>query len=248
MKYAQLIMGLLVGTALGGAVVASQGGSVGSTANPEEIKQIVRDTISEEGKLILESVQKFQMAERNKSMSSANEALKDADLKEAIYNDANVAFVGPADSTRVVAEFFDYNCPACKMQYKALAEVIAKDKDVKVVFHEYPIFGPQSETNSKLGLSVFHVAPEKYLAFHDKMMTHEGRVDEKAALGFIKELGIDVKKVQAFAASEEAAAELEKSRALGSKLNVQGTPTLVIGEEVIPHAAPADEIEAKLGK
>jgi len=79
-------------------------------------------------------------------------------------------------------------------------------------------------------------------------MTHEGRVDEKAALGFIKELGIDVKKVQAFAASEEAAAELEKSRALGGKLNVQGTPTLVIGEEVIPHAAPADEIEAKLGK
>ncbi len=61
MKYAQLIMGLLIGTALGGTVVASTGVAPGGAADPEAIKQIVRDVISQEPKLILDSVQKYQM-------------------------------------------------------------------------------------------------------------------------------------------------------------------------------------------
>lgn len=254
MKNAQLLTGLLIGTALGLLIsglsstsLSSLGLGKDSVGDRAAIETIVRETLDGEGKRIMDAVQKFQSEQRAQQTAGAVELLKDEAFRNDIYNDKDVAFVGPADSTRVVAEFFDYNCPACKMQYKALSEVIAKDKDVKVVFHEFPIFGPQSDTNSKIGLGVWHVAPKKYLAFHEKMMSGEGRADEATAYGYVKAIGVNVAKVKAFVASPEAEAGIQKSRGLGQKMGIQGTPSIVIGQEMIPHAVQAAEIEQKLG-
>ncbi len=246
MKYAQLIMGLLIGTALGGAVVASTGTTTGGSANKEQIEQIVRETIKNEGGLILEAVQNFQQKQQQQALQGANDALKDAEVQKLIYEDETVAFIGPEDSKKVVVEFFDYNCPACKMQFKALEEIARKDKDIKILFHEYPIFGPQSDRNSAIGLAVFHHYPDKYFAFHTKMMTHEGRVDEKGALDYAKGLGMDVSKITAYADSDAAKKTIADARTIGQKLSIQGTPTLIIGEEIVPHAADANTIEQKL--
>ncbi len=255
MKNGQLVIGLLIGAALGALVAnlaattsLSSGGISGkSISNRSEIETIVRETMANEGKLIMDAVAKAQTEEQSAKTESANTLLKDEAVRNDIYNDSEVAFIGPADSKRVVAEFFDYNCPACKMQYKAINDLVAKDKDVKVVFHEFPIFGPQSDTNSKIGLAVWHVAPAKYIAYHEKMMTFEGRAAEKDAYDFVKAIGANVAKVKAYAESPEATAAMEKSRDLGQKLGVRGTPSLFIGAEMIPHAAPVEEIEAKLG-
>jgi protein-disulfide isomerase len=253
MKNGQLILGLLIGTALG-AFISNMGSAELIPASGKAqmhdraaIAQIVRETMASEGKLIMDAVNKYQAEERAQRTAGATKLLKDPEIRDAIENDPEVAFAGPEDSTRVVTEFFDYNCPACKMQYKALAEVMKKDKGIKVVFHEYPIFGAQSDTNSKIGLGVWNVAPKKYLAFHEKMMSTEGRTNEEQAYRIVKDIGVNVAKVKAYVASQEAQEALQKSKSLGQKLGIQGTPSLVIGEELIPHAAPASDILSKLG-
>ena len=169
MKYAQLVMGLLIGTALGGAVVASTGepGTGGSGLSRDDIKAIVRETISEEPTLIISSVQKYQEGERSKAQQSANDALKDKALRAEVF-DAKTAGVYGTNEKRTIVQFFDYNCPACKMQHQALNTLLAKDKDIRIIFREYPIFGPTSDENSRLGLAVARLAPEKYYDFYEK--------------------------------------------------------------------------------
>lgn len=254
MKYAQLIIGLLVGTALGGAVVlagtSTGGSSTGGSAKLDKaaIQEIIRETIPQEGKLLMDALNNYQQDQQRERTAQATDALKDKAVQDEIYHDPEVAFAGNPDATRVVAEFFDYNCPACKMQFKALAELLEKDKNVKVVFHEYPIFGPQSDTNSKIGLGVFNVAPNKYFAFHDKMMANEGRTDEATAYQYVKDLGINVDKVKAFVESPKAQAGIDKSRQIGSRMGIQGTPSVFIGAEMIPHAVSYQEIEQRLGQ
>lgn len=246
MKYAQLIIGLLAGTALGGSVVAATDTPAGGKLDNEQIKQIVRQVISEEPKLIMESVQKFQMDQQKQQLESANAVLKDDKVRTQVFSDPNAASVGPKDAKKVVVEFFDYNCGACKFMFKNVAELVAKDKTARVVFHEYPIFGPASEANSRIGIAVNRLYPEKYYDFHVKMMSHEGRTDEKTALGFAKELGFDVAKIKAESEKKDINDVLESNRKLGEQLHIQGTPTLVIGDEIIPHALAMDELEAKL--
>lgn len=245
MKYAHLAIGLLIGTALGGSVVAATlENPTGTALNQEEIKKIVREVISEEPQLILDSVQKMQDGKRQEAAAGANEALKDKEVQEALL--ANAAFIGPEDSKKVVVEFFDYNCPACKMQYKELEKLVTADKGVKVVFKEYPIFGPSSDANAKIGLAVNALYPEKYFAFHGKMMRFEGRADTATAYKFAKELGMDEAKLKAQAAKPEMEAILDADRQLGSRLNLQGTPSLVVNGELIGHAMGQQELQAKL--
>lgn len=248
MKYAQLLIGLLAGTAIGGSVVAGTGmPSGGALPNADAMKQIVRDVIMEEPQLIMDSVQKFQMEAQKKAMQGASDMLKDSAIQKALYEDPNAAVVGNKDSKRTVIEFFDYNCGACKMMFKSIDTVLKKDKDLRVIFHEYPIFGPASDTNSKIGLAVWRLEPDKYYDFHVKMMTHEGRVDEKVALGIVKELGIDAAKVKAESEKKEVMDVIEANRELGQKLRIQGTPTLVVGDEIVPHALSPEDLEARLG-
>lgn len=251
MKTTSFLIGLLAGTALGGAVVAATGthsanAGAASVLTREEVQQIVRDTIAKEPKLILESVQRFQEGERNAAMSKANESLKDASVKDAIFNNERLAIAGNKNGTHVVAEFFDYDCPVCKSEFKVLAPMLKKDPELKIVFHEFPIFGPVSEENSRVGLAVTKLYPEKYFAFHAKMMEGEGhQKTTKRTYEILKELGMDEAKVKAAANSEEIISQLAESRALGEKLTIQGTPTLVIGEELVPHFLPEAELQAR---
>ncbi len=248
MKYAQLIIGLLLGTALGGVVVTSGGMSpvASGAVNADSVKKIVREVIADEPKLILDSVQKFQMGAQREKMAGANEALKDPALREQIFNDPDAPTVGPKDSKRVVAEFFDYNCGACKMMFKSIDTVLKKDPTTRIVFHEYPIFGPVSESNSKIGIAVSRLYADKYFAFHSKMLTHDGKIDEKSALAIAKNLGMDSAKIKTESQTKAVAEILEKHRKLGEKLRVQGTPTLVFENEIVPHGMSPEDLDARL--
>lgn len=242
---------LLAAFALGGGLswaAATQGvlPTAASGVGEDKIKEIVRQVIQDEPKLIIDSVQNMQNAERQQKVAKASEALKDDTIRLALFNNSNSPFIGRADSEKTVVEFFDYNCPACKMQFKALEELHAANPEIKIIFKEFPIFGEVSDKNSAIGLAVHRVAPEKYFEFHTKMMTAEGRVDEAATLEIVKALGIDVEKIKAEAAKQEVKDILTSYRELGNKLHVQGTPTLVIGDEVVPNAASKEDILAKL--
>ena len=247
MKHTQMIMGLLIGTALGGSVVAATGaGTTVNAADAETIRKVVRETISNEPQLIIDSVQKYQDSKREKDLKGASDALKDKSVHGQVFNIEGAASVGPKDTKRTIVEFFDYNCPACKMEAKAISQVVAKDKSVQVIFREYPIFGPVSENNSRLGLAVARISPTKYYAFYEKMMAHQGHAEEKDTLGFIKELGLDVEKVKTESQTKAVADALAANRKLGDDLHIQGTPTLVIGEELIPHALSPEDLVTKL--
>lgn len=249
MKYAQLVIGLLIGTALGGSVIAATDAAPRASGggDNESIKTIVREVIAQEPQLILDSVQKYQIAEQQKKAEKANDALKDAAVREQIFNNADAPNHGPKDSKRVIVEFFDYNCGVCKQMFKGLETLAKKDATVRVVFFEFPIFGETSDTNAKIALAVNRLYPEKYFDFHAKMMTNPARgTDAKVALGFAKALGMDADKVKAESEKKEVADILVANRALGEKLHVQGTPLLIIGDEIIPHALSPEDLEARV--
>jgi protein-disulfide isomerase len=246
----KIAIAVVAGAAVGGLIVSQdmlgkQSGGIDKAA----VEQIVRDVISNEPKLILDSVNNLQNKERQAQAEQASEALKDDAVRLGLFNNTFSPFVGPADSKHVVVEFFDYNCPACKMQFAELEKIIAQNKGVKIIFKEFPIFGEQSDQNARIALAVHRVAPEKYFDFHAAMMRLEGRADEAAAMNIVRDIGLDVSKVSKELETnrDEINATLKTNRTLGDTLKVRGTPTIVVGDTVIPHAEQADGIIRRLG-
>lgn len=246
MKHAQGFIGALLGTVVGAVVVVAALDKMPGAAAGGNVEETVRQVIKNEPQLIMESVSNWQRKQQEQKSAEAGKALQDPALNAAVHDTKDTPFIGDANSTRTVVEFFDYNCPACKMQFTELEKLHKQDKGVKIIFKEYPIFGEQSETNSKIGIAVHRLYSEKYFAWHTKMMGNKGRTDEATALQYASELGMDAAKVKAEAGTEEVANILAAERELGQKLNIQGTPSLVIGNELVPHAMMVDQLKEKL--
>lgn len=233
------------------AVAALVGGGYGyslmtSTAKAgaiteERVKEIVKQYINDNPKEIIASLQNWQMREeanRVQEQQKAVEGIQDEfkDLKHYGYG-------GNLKGDVTVVEFFDYNCPACKMMFESLDGLLKEDKNVRLIFVEYPIFGPQSDENAKVGMAVAKLAPEKYFDFHAGMMRHQGKVDSVYAIDVAKNLGIDAEKLKAEIAKPEYNDLIAKDRELGKKLHIQGTPAVIIGSRMIPSALSLPDLK-----
>lgn len=209
-----------------------------------DVEKIVRDYIIAHPEVLVESLQKLD-AKRAEDQAAASK-LAIAQYKDALFNDAASPATGNPKGDVTVVEFFDYNCGYCKHLLPVVSELLAKDKNVRVVFKEFPILSPSSQLASKAGLAVHRLAPEKYFDFHRELMQQKGELTEALLLDTAGKLGLDKDKVKAEMASPDVEKALDANRKLGISLGIQGTPAIVVGNELIPGATDLQGLEAKI--
>jgi len=152
--------------------------------------------------------------------------------------------VGNAKGDVTMIEFFDYNCGYCKKAFSDVALMIEKDKQVKVVLKEFPILSKGSEEAARAALAAKQQG--KYWEFHRAMIEHQGQANEAAALRIAEKLGLDMVKLKKDMASPEVKKEIDETRALATKMGIQGTPHFIVGDRIIPGAP--ENLAELLGK
>lgn len=212
--------------------------------NAKAIEPIIRDYILNHPEVIMEAMVNFQ--KKKEAMESKVQIEFMNAHKKELFDDAGTATVGPKMAKNVVVEFFDYNCGACKVMFPGLDQLIKEDKNLKVVFKEFPIFGDRSVALAKIGHAVYRIAPTKYLAFHEKMMGFEGRTTEMEALQFASQLGIDISLLKKEAEKPEIAAQIALDRKLAQGIGANGTPTLIVNGQIVGHALELDGLKERL--
>ena len=79
--------------------------------------------------------------------------------------------------------------------------------------------------------------------FHQKLLTGRGQADKARALAVAKEVGLDVARIERDMASDEVKVTLEESLKLAEKLGLNGTPSYVIGTNVVIGAVGLDKLK-----
>ncbi len=236
------------------AVAAAVGGGYGyslmttsasaGAITEERVKEIVKQYINDNPKEIISSLQNWQMREEASRMQDQQAAVEN--IKNEFKDLQHYGYGGNLKGDVTIVEFFDYNCPACKMMFESIDGLLKEDKNIRVVFVEYPIFGPQSDENAKIGMAVAKLAPEKYFDFHAGMMRHQGKADATYALDVAKNLGVDVEKLKAEYVKPEYNDLIAKDRALGAKLHIQGTPAAIIGNRMVASALSLPDLKIQV--
>ncbi len=200
-----------------------------------EVEKIVHDYIKNNPQLILDSVNDYQikMAETKKAEALANN-------HEQLYKDHGSPFIGNENGDVTIVEFFDYNCGYCKKGFPELQKAADQDKNIKVIFKDFPILGPSSETASKWALAA--EKQNKYFEFHTALMNHKGRLDDAALEEIAKGLGLDVAKLKADTQDTAVLMQIEKNRALARELGISGTPAFIVGDELMPGMVNAESL------
>lgn len=167
---------------------------------------------------------------------------------EQIFNSSKSGVIGNPQGDVTLVEFFDYNCGFCKRALADIEKLLSSDKKLRVVLKELPVLGPGSVEAARVSLAVRlqDQSGSIYGEFRKKLLASQGPITKDRALSVARELGLNVARIEADLAGDEVKASLEESRSLARTLGITGTPSYVIGEQVVPgavgHAALAEGI------
>ncbi len=113
---------------------------------------------------------------------------------------------------------------------------------------EFPVLGPGSVEAARVAVAVRmqDKTGKKYLDFHQKLLGGRGQADKARALAAAKEAGLDVARIEKDMASDEVRQSLEESLKLAETLGLNGTPSYVIGPNIVVGAIGHDGLKEKI--
>ena len=218
--------------AAAGTALAVQAPTSVAATDKAAIEKIVHDYILDHPEIIPQAIEKLQANRMSTTIS---------DNRAALETPYAGAWEGAANADVTVVEFFDYACGYCRASLPDLAKLVAADAKVKVVYRELPILSEESSDAAKVSL----LAAERgqYMAYH-KAMYGAGRVTRDSIIAAAGKAGISKADAEAAIASSKYDAEIQSNIALAQKLQASGTPTFVIGGQVLNGAVGYDALQS----
>lgn len=166
-------------------------------------------------------------------------------LDDMLFNDPGQVVLGNPEGDVTLVEFFDYNCGYCRKALPDLAALIAEDPGLRVVLKEFPILSNESIDAARVAVLVGQ-ADVDYWSFHETLFSSRSQVDKSVALAAAAELGLSPVSLELEMGSESVARAIQTSYELARALNITGTPTYIIGTDVIPGAIGVDELRRRI--
>ena len=238
-------MKLAVALALGAAVVLSlsliapAGAAEFTPQQRKAIEEIIHDYLTQNPDLMLDVLQAAQDKLKGESREKAATAL--VERRKEVLDDPESPVGGNPKGDVSVVEFFDYRCPYCKQVMPALDALLAKDKQLRFVYKEFPVLGPDSVHAARAALAARKQG--KYEALHRALMALKGPLDESSIMKVAASVGLDVERLKADMAAPEIDRTLKANVKLADALDIRGTPGFVIGDEIVPGAISLDEMK-----
>jgi len=226
----------LLGVAVLGSLGLATPAAAQDPATPlsrEAVEAIVRDYLLKNPELIVESVRAFQQRQQTQEQERVAGVL--AARRAELHQDPNAPVAGNPRGDVTVVEFFDYRCTYCKSVAPAVRQLLEQDPNVRLVYKEFPILGPESVVAARAALAAR--AQGKYVAFHNALMAAGGGPLTLAeVLRIAGQVKLDTARLQTDMDAPEIRALLQKNLALAQELGIRGTPAFVVGTEVVPGA------------
>jgi protein-disulfide isomerase len=217
-----------------------------SATQRSEIEKIIKDYLIKHPEVLQEAMAELEKKQQLAETEKARSAIKNH--SDALFNSPRQVVLGNPQGDVTFVEFFDYNCGYCKRALNDMVELMGKDPKLKVVLKEFPVLGPGSVEAAQIAVAVRmqDKTGKKYLEFHQKLLGGRGQVDKAKALAVAKDVGIDMARLDKDLKSEEIGKTLEESMKLAEALGLNGTPSYVIGNDVVIGAVGQATLSQKI--
>ena len=179
-------------------------------------ERIVREALTEHPELLMEA---------GEALKSKQYAQALAPIRAALERPFYSSWKGATNPKVTMTYFYDYNCGYCRMSNPDIERLIKENPDLRVVYRELPILGPESVEAARVALAASKAG--RFAQFHDTLYSI-GRPTSDAIAKAAAAAGVpptsDNDPVQE--------AELNNNLTIASQLGATGTPLFVIGDEV----------------
>lgn len=194
--------------------------------------EAVREYLMANPEVLIESINVLE--ERRAAELVQNDSQLVAANREAIFNDGHSWVGGNPDGDLTMVEFIDYRCGVCRRFNQEVHDLVAADGNIRLILKEFPILGQDSEASSRFAVAVKQIAgDDAYMKAHDELITLRGPATLEALKEVADRIGVDGEAIIQHMNTEDVTSVLRENRQLAERMAIQGTPTFVIGDELL---------------
>ncbi len=194
-------------------------------AQRAEIVQVVRDALHADPSILRDAVAALQQDDAARSLISAEHA--------ALSDPADPIAGNPAGDVTVV-EFYDTRCPYCRRMVPTIVALLQADPGVRFIYKDLPILGPASVMESQALLAAQRQGG--YVRLQDALMRTTGQPTPDSIRAEADRQGLDGERLLRDMADPAIKARLDANIQLARTLHIEGTPALIVGQQMIPGA------------
>ena len=210
----------------------------------QEFEQRIRTYLLEHPEVLMEAVNRLDAKQGEQEAAAASAVLKDRAAD--VFQDAASPVSGNPKGEVTLVEFFDYNCPYCRVMVPLLTQAEAADPWLRIVYKEFPILGPGSVFAAKAALAANKQG--KYVTLHRALYQLRGPVDEAKVLEVATNVGLEIQRMKADMQDSAIEGAIEKNVKLAEALRITGTPGFVVGDQISTGATDFDGLQALIAK
>lgn len=151
---------------------------------------------------------------------------------------------GNPDSSVVLVEFGDLQCPACAAANPEIRQLRQRFGDrVRFVFRQFPLERLHAHALRAAEASECAGQQGKFWEAVDRLYQANGDLKDSSLERYAAELGLDVPEFRACLAGDAALARVRQDTQDGLALGVRATPTFFLGQRRIEGALPLTQFE-----
>lgn len=134
----------------------------------------------------------------------------------------------PMGASVTLVVFSDFECPYCRLAHPLLMQVLREyEGRVRLAFKHYPL--PMHERAAPAAVAAVAAQNQgKFWEMHDLLFENQDALTDADFERYAGDIGLDLPRFRADVASEAARMRVERDRAEGRELAIQGTPSIFI--------------------
>jgi protein-disulfide isomerase len=241
-------MAILLATTMLLAVpaLAAAGAEPISADQRSEIEAIIKSYLVQHPEVLQEAMAELEKRQQAAEAEKHREVVKENNA--ALFSSPHQVVLGNPQGNVTMVEFFDYNCGYCKRALPDMFGLIKADSNLKFVLKEFPVLGEGSVEAARVAVAVRmqDSTGKKYIEFHQKLLGGRGPADKARALAVARDVGFDMARIEKDMGSDEVKKTIDENMKLADALGVSGTPSYVVGHEVIMGAVGLDALKEKI--
>jgi protein-disulfide isomerase len=211
-------------------------------AQKQELGAFIREYLVNNPEVLHDAIEALD--KRDKATAEAERQKTVTSQAGPLFSSKYQATIGNPQATATLVEFFDYNCHYCKGALPDITKLMKDDSNLKLVLKDFPVLGPGSVEAARVASAARNQLPgDKFWAFHSKLLATHGPVGKTEALAVAKELGLDMDKLAKDMESSDIKTGLNETMQLADALQINGTPTFVVGQDVVVGAVGYDQLK-----
>jgi protein-disulfide isomerase len=235
-----------IATAMLLAVPATASAQTFTDPQRHEIENIIKDYLINHPEVMQDVMAAMDKKQQEADAEKARTTIKENNA--TLFNSPHQVVLGNPQGKVAMVEFFDYNCAFCKRALPDMLTLLKTDPNIKFVLKEFPVLGEGSVEAAHVAVAarMQDSTGTKYIEFHQKLLGGRGPADKARALAVAKEVGFDVARIEKDMDSDEVKTTIDEDMKLAEDLGVSGTPSYVVGGEVVVGAVGLDALKEKI--